>query len=484
MRFPSHRALLLALAWAAATSAAAPIVSAEPAPSENGVIPPRLLRESPVVQPEGAAPTEPVTVELELTVDETGHVTAATVVASGGDAFDQKALEAARAFEFEPARRGSTPSAVTIAYRYVFPAAPTPTPTASAPAPAPAPASASAPAAPKDSDLEAFEVTAEVEAPPREPTKHTIKQAELTKIPGTRGDALRAIEVLPGVARTSVGDGTPILRGAGSDESQTFLDGIPVPFLYHFGWVTSFFNSRLLSRVDLYPGNFSPRFGRATGGVIDVRTRDPRTDRFHGAFDLSLIDTSLEAEMPLGENTGLALAGRRSSIDAVYSSLVPKDAFSVVSAPVYYDYQGIFSHRFGPHHRLRVMAYGSHDALNLVFPNPNDSDPALMGDVSGEVGFHRLQASLRSDFSPAVSQELTVAVGRLDLEQHFGELEQVFGGQEVYARGEWSFELDPTLRATAGVDLMSMFLGGEYHGPIPQQYGGNPRDGDALAGQR
>jgi len=492
MRLSVHRSLLVALGCAAAAGSYAPHASAQTAGAASAVTPPQLLNQASVELPAGESPAEPVAVELELTIDASGHVTAANVAKSGGAAFDEKALEAARRFEFEPARRGSEALAVTIGYRYVFPAAPAPTPApapvvaaapvaaaARAPAPTPAPA-----AAPKDAELEAFEATAEVEAPPREPTKHTIQEEELTKIPGTRGDALRAIEVLPGVARTGVGDGTPILRGAGSDESVTFLDGIPVPFLYHFGGVTSFFNSRLLSRVDLYPGNFSSRFGRATGGVIDVRTRDPKTDRFHGNFDLSFIDASLEAEMPLGKDTGIAIAGRRSLIDAVYSSVVPKDAFSVVSAPVYYDYQGIFSHRFGPHHRLKVMAYGSHDQIELVFSNPNDADPGLAGGVNGAVGFHRLQASLHSELSPSVTQELTVAAGRLDAENHFGELKQIFGGYELFARGEWSFELDERLRATAGLDMSASFLNGEYHGPIPQQFEGNPRDGDALAGQR
>jgi hypothetical protein len=201
-------------------------------------------------------------------------------------------------------------------------------------------------------------------------------------------------------------------------------------------------------------------------------------------FDLSLIDTALQAETPLGEHTGIAIAGRRSNIDLVYSSLVPKDTFSVVAAPVYYDYQGILSHRFGSEHRLRLLAYGSRDSLELVFSNPNDQDPGLAGGVKGALSFHRLQAELRSDFSPTVSQELTVAVGRLDAEQRFGELRQIWGGAEVHARGEWGFELDPSLRATAGFDLFSMFLSGEYRGPVPTQYEGNPRDDDALASQR
>lgn len=487
MLHASHRSLFVALAWGAAAAAWAPKTSAEPVPAASAVTPPRLLERGSVELPAGAEPSEPVSVGLELTIDESGHVTAANVTESGGDAFDRKALEAARAFAFEPARRGEQPIAVTIGYRYVFPAVKPPPPAAvpAVPAaPATPPAAPAAAPAPQEGELESFEATAEVEAPPREPTKHSVEGEELTKIPGTRGDALRAIEVLPGVARTGLGDGTPILRGAGSDESQTFLNGIPVPFLYHFGGVTSFYNSRLLSRVDLYPGNFSSKFGRATGGVIDVRTRDPKTDRFHGMFDLNFIDVSLETEIPLGKSTSLALAGRRSVIDAVYSSIVPKDAFSVVAAPVYYDYQGIFTHHFGPHHRFRVMLYGSHDNLELVFSHPNEADPGLSGGIQGAAGFHRVQTELRSELSPTVTQELVVAVGQLDVEQHFGELKQVFGGQELYARGEWGVELTPALRATAGVDLTSLFLEGEYRGPVPQQFEGNPRDADPLAGQR
>jgi TonB family protein len=498
MRFPTFRTLVLALGASSLTSAYAPRLGAQPAPEAAAVTPPRLSSAPPVELPEGAAPAEPVSVELELTIDASGRVTLAKVTASGGANFDEKALAAARAFEFEPARRGNEAVAVTVGYRYVFPAvkaaesSPAPAATAAAPvvaasaaeAPKNQPSGATPPASATNSDLDSFEGTAEVEAPPRETTKRTIPEAELTKIPGTRGDALRAIEVLPGVARTGIADGTPILRGAGSDESQTYLDGIPVPFLYHFGGLTSFFSSRLLSRVDLYPGNFSSRFGRVTGGVIDVRARDPKTDGFHGAFDLNFIDVSAEAEAPIGEDSSFALAGRRSVIDLVYSSVVPKNTFSVVTAPVYYDYQGIFTHRFGKHHKLRVLAYGSHDALKLVFDDPSEQDPGLTGSVQGAVGFHRLQAELTSDFSPTVSQELTVAVGRIDSTQRFGALDQIFGGPELHARGEWNVEATPWLRAIGGVDLYSMYLSGEYRGPVPQQGEGNPRNADALAAQR
>ncbi len=388
------------------------------------VTPPRLVSAPAVALPEGEAPVEPVTVLLELSIDEEGHVTAATVAESGGAPYDAEAVRSAGQFVFEPARRAGTPLAVTVSYRYVFraapaPAAPAPPPvaavaapavvaTAEAKTPAPTPKGESAANA---EDEASFEATAEIEAPPRETTKRTIEKEELTRVPGTRGDALRAIEVLPGVARTSVGDGTPILRGAGSDESQVFLDGIPVPFLYHFGGVTSFYSSRLLSQVDLYPGNFSTRFGRAVGGVVNVKTRDPAHDRFHGMLDLSLIDTAVLAEVPLSADSGLAIAGRRSNIDLVYSKLVPDDAFSVVTAPVYYDYQAIYAVKLGNHHRLRLLGYGSRDALELLFSDPNNEDPGLTGGIKGTLAFHRFQAELRSDLAPGLSQDIVLAFG-------------------------------------------------------------------------
>src|SRR4051812_17894213 len=182
MRVPGFRTLLVAWAASAVTSTYALRLAAEPTPAGAAVTPPRLLQAPAVEPPLGEAPREPVSVELELTVDASGRVSSARVTRSGGADFDEKALSAARGFEFEPARRGDEPVAVTIGYRYVFPAAaapdastePPPAATSVAPPP-PSASAASAPRTPAPSpELETFEATAEVEAPPRETTKRSI----------------------------------------------------------------------------------------------------------------------------------------------------------------------------------------------------------------------------------------------------------------------------------------------------------------------
>ncbi len=345
--------------------------------------------------------------------------------------------------------------------------------------------SAAEDSAPSDADeSDEYSALAVVEAPAREPTKRSISGDVLHEMPGTRGDAVRAIEVLPGVGRTSVSNGDPIIRGAGQDESQTYLNGVPVPFLYHFGGLTSFFNSHLIERVDLYPGNFSTRYGRVSGGVLEVHSKDPRTDGVHGGFDLNLIDSSAFLSSSAGYKASFAVAARRSNIDLVFSKLVPKDAYSVVAAPLYYDYQALGAYHIDARNTLRVIGYGSRDSLQLLFSNPSDQDPALSGKIAGTIGFERVQAELESKLGEGARQDLSVTVGHLSAAQYIGDFEQVVSGTELHGRNEWRIELVPEVSATLGGDFYGQFLSGRYHGPAPDQYEGNPSDSESIGSRR
>jgi hypothetical protein len=329
-----------------------------------------------------------------------------------------------------------------------------------------------------------FEGTAEVEAPPREVTKRTVEQQVVTRMPGTRGDALRSIEIMPGVARTSLGQGDPILRGAAAGESQVFLDGIPVPFMFHFGGLTSFMSSRLVEKLDVYPSNFSARYGRAVGGVIDITAKGPAKDGMHAVLDLSLIDSSVFVEAPITPELGFAAAVRRSNIDFVFENFVPDDTYDVVAAPTYLDYQAMVNYELSSATELRLMGYGSRDALELFFSEANDEDPGLAGSIKGKIQFHRVGLQLSRKDTDGVSAFANVTAGRISLLQRMGESEQEFKATELYGRAEASFELHRTLRLTAGSDFFGWFIDGSYHGPQPGSAEGDPTDGDPLAAQR
>ncbi|MDQ2647445.1 MAG: TonB family protein, partial [Myxococcota bacterium] len=199
----SWRALLIACA----TLGFSGFARAEPeggdgtATSEPALVAPELVENAEPVYPESRrASGETAKVVLSLTLDEAGAITSASVLESGGEDFDAAALQAAKRLVFEPAQKGGKAVPARIAFRFDFelkeaaprPAEPAPQPVAAPLAPK---AAQPAPEAPPSVDIDV-----EGERPPREATKRVISAEEITKIPGTNGDALRAVTNLPGVA--------------------------------------------------------------------------------------------------------------------------------------------------------------------------------------------------------------------------------------------------------------------------------------------
>jgi len=359
----------------------------------TGLVPPELTQPATPEYPESKkASAEKASVTLSLTIAATGAVEAATVTASAGPELDEAALAAAKKLVFNPATRDGKPIPARIPYRFdfAFEAPPPPAPAAGAPdEPDAVVVEAPAPAA----DPQELRVVGA--RPAREVTRRTVEQREIAHIPGTNGDAIRAIENMPGVARPPGFQGLLIVRGSAPQDTGIFVDGTQIPLAFHFGGVTSVIPSALLERIDFLPGNFGPEYGRAMGGNIDIGLRSPVRDRTHGMAQIDLIDARFVVEAPLGEKTRFLVAGRRSHVDAwIGKALEFGGAVGVRTAPVYYDYQAMLEHDLTSSTTARLTLFGSDDALKLTL-NSAGGDPALAGALNHASRFYRIQ--LRTD---------------------------------------------------------------------------------------
>lgn len=324
--------------------------------------------------------------------------------------------------------------------------------------------------APQESEDLTFGAVAEVEAPPREVTRRTIPRAALTRIPGTRGDALRTVEILPGVNRPPFGAGAILVRGSAPRDSVVLLEGTQVPLLYHFGGLTSFINSRLLERIDFFPGNFSSRYGRVSGGVLEVSTRDPSDEGFAGVVETSLIDASFLVEGPITEGLSVAAAGRRSLIDAAIEAFVPEGAINFLAAPVYYDYQLLATYRPGDQDKIRLLAYGAWDTLRLLFADDISDDPTIRGDLDVLTQFHYGQLVWERDWNADLQTEVSVQAGPSRTRFGLGDL-FLFNGDfnTVSIRSEARLRLSPWLRMIGGMDIQVIPFDLSVRGPQAQQ---------------
>ncbi len=225
-----------------------------------------------------------------------------------------------------------------------------------------------------------------------EVNRRTISVQEINALPGTQGDALKAIQNFPGVARAPFGAGLLIIRGSAPGDSAVFLAHHEIPQLFHFGGITSVFNSDILNQIDFIPGNFDSRYGDAIGGIINVAPRKGRRDGIHGYIDSDLFDTGILAEAKVGKGS-LILSGRRSYIDFVLANAVPADAgLNLAIAPRYFDYQVLFDYPIsGGEFSARV--FGSDDRTAVVFNSKNDLSTDDRNRFDTTVFFHRADLS-------------------------------------------------------------------------------------------
>jgi TonB family protein len=329
-----------------------------------------------------------------------------------------------------------------------------------------------------------FGATATIEAPPREVTKRSLSGEELLRVAGTRGDPLKAIEYMPGVGRSPQAEFV-IIRGSSPADSEVEFEGASVFRLYHFGGLTSFVQPRLLDKIDLYPGNFSVRFGRKMGGIIDVGVRDPKTDALHAMVDINLVDSSFLFEGPLTKNWSFAVAAKRSYFDLFIDKLVPKDQAQITEAPVYWDYQAMLAYKPSSDDRFRAMVYGSYDDLKLILAHPADGDPSIRGGVSSNTVFHRAQLTWQHQYNAAIEHEISVSTGPFSFAQTVGpDLAIQIPGYEGFLRAEWRARLTGQLRLLGGLDVFYNWFNSSYDGPRPTPVDGDPDTFGPLTGRQ
>lgn len=187
---------------------------------------------------------------------------------------------------------------------------------------------------------------------------HDVGRDVLRTLPGTGNDALKSLQSLPGTARVPFGLGGLVLRGFSPRDSNVFLDGIEVPLLFHFGGLASFFPSTMIDSMELVSSGYGVRYGRGQGGLVDIRSRSARTDRWAVGGEVSLLDASAMAEGPV-RGGSLTLGVRRSFVDAVLAAVPTSD---LTIAPRYLDSQARWQSRDGT---WTALLFGADDGLVL-----------------------------------------------------------------------------------------------------------------------
>lgn len=468
-------------------------------------VPPRVLSMPEVSLPEGAEPLpDGAGVELLLTIGADGAVREASVTTPVREDVDALVLEAVREMRFSPAMDHGEPIAARIRLRYaITPAAPAPsdeldddglddelygagsasddddaeaTDSASEGEPSEGEPGASEGEDPDDvpdDELAVFGVRATVDRPEAGAVSRiTLTGAELSTVPGTFGEPLRVVATLPGVVRSPFGLGFFLVRGANLQNTGFFIDGYPVPILYHFGAGPAVISSRLVTRLRFYPGGYPTSLGRYSAGVVTLETGIPDdVDRFRVEAEVDLLRASLLAIVPFDRGS-VAVAFRRSYYELLLPLIVPGLEIS------YTDYQLRGEYRVDDRLTVSLFAFGSDDLL--------DQSGALGGGTTSEgsntrVNYNFQRAIARLDFRVAQDSFVRLSGSIARNGSSFGSRSTESTMQmdmETFDAGlrlDASLSLAPWFRTNFGVDAAGAAFGIDVTAPTASGLGEYPR---------
>ena len=294
----------------------------------------------------------------------------------------------------------------------------------------------------------------------KEVEQYTLTLNEVKKVPGLGGDAVKVVLALPGVARSAFDAAGIIVRGSGTGDTRYFLDGVSLPLLFHFGGLKSTYNSDALATVDLYPGGWGTRYGGALGGIVEIKGREPKTDRLHGYLDGNLFDASVFVEGPITNQLSFLLTLRRSYIanvlNFVLTDVLHENLF-FTAVPFYWDY--IFRTDYKPNKDMHfyLTLFGSKDRLDLITGQVRGGSSDITSatnELSSEQYFDmgilgwdwNIDPSLKNEMRYSLTKYVTgiTAFGFLNME-----------GDELahYFRDQLAWSLSDRLKINFGADM-------------------------------
>ena len=298
--------------------------------------------------------------------------------------------------------------------------------------------------------LDEVEVTAD--RPLQSPGRQSLGGAEIQRVPGTAGDALRALQSLPAVGVANDFSGALYIRGGSDEDNLYYFDRVPIGYPYHFGGIVSSLSSEVIERIDVYAGGYGAEFGVDSQAVIDIYSRDNNPGGMSAKFNLNLLYSEGLMEGKIGDRGFWYAAGRRSYIDLFLRSL-SFESGQITAFPRFWDYQVKGGYDLSEKHQLSLNIFASGDRFALKLDG-EDVDEDLRGDTSFYSGFEGAGIHLRSLFTDRLTSYLSLTRSDFAFDINIGaDLSLKIDAPQYVLREDVTYRLTPKHQIETGLIL-------------------------------
>lgn len=276
-------------------------------------------------------------------------------------------------------------------------------------------------------------------------TEITEDSQKLVEMPGALGDPLGAITALPGVI-TPAGGGAPAVRGGSPNDNRYFIDGIPAGYIFH-EFNTSILDENVVQDFQLFSAGFGSQYSNVTGGVFDIRLRQPKNQDLEVTLNASMLRAGVFVEGGITENVAFMGSLRKGLIQYFLPEEDEPDeeGIRLISPPQDSDHLLKVSYTPSASDTVDVTFIGAKDFAEAEFTDLSDTvqqNPDFEGDAKLEENFNSGGLTWNHLFHRGAEFTLSLA--------HYSDKESLTWGDGYFATS----------------DLKNVFVKGRYSHPI------------------
>jgi hypothetical protein len=155
---------------------------------------------------------------------------------------------------------------------------------------------------------------------------HVLEPRELKLAPAiVQQDVFHSLKMLPGIVSTSDVSSRFYVRGGAGDQNLVLIDGMKIFNPFHALGVFSLFDPDILQNVEMYTGAFPAGYGGRLSSVVNMTSRDGRSDRLSAKASIDFLSSKIRLEGPAISGTTWMVNYRESLFSDTFRRIVDKN---------------------------------------------------------------------------------------------------------------------------------------------------------------
>ena len=172
----------------------------------------------------------------------------------------------------------------------------------------------------------------------------SIQNEQVKNFAGFTKDALRSVQLMPGVSNNNEGSPLINVRGGSYDENLVLVNGVEIYSPFHLKAFTpmgvGIFNIDMVKNINFSAGGFSAEYGNALSSIMNIEYDKGNRNDYSAKVDLSMIDLALLVQGPMTTKGSFTLGIRKSYLDMLLRLGAPQEVHAN-----YYDIQSVLNYQ-------------------------------------------------------------------------------------------------------------------------------------------